>query len=466
MKMFEILLVIRARYKILLFTILVAVSTAAAAIVILPKTFKATTTLILNYKGVDPVSGYAMSANLMPGYIATQLDIIHSPALVTQVVDQMRLVDDSRFKQEYQSATNGQVGIRDWLVERISKKLEVASSRQSSLIDLSIKDTDPKFAAALANAFSDAYLKTAIRINSEPQLRVSSYLQQQRGVLRTNLEAARARLSAYQKEKGLVNVDTRYDVESARLNELSSQLVVVQGQLMDAQSRENQALKKNSAKSPDVVANPLIQSLKASLAQAEATMSQVRTRYTPEHPEYQKSKADVEQRRAALAQNTRALAASVGNAANIAAQRERDLRVALEEQKAKVMQANRARDELTVLNREVEGAQRAYDELIQRFNLARIDGQANQSDVAVLNPAAVPARPAYPKPLLDIVLSLLLSGLLGAALVFVVEMLDRRVRSARELSEILNAPVLGIIGPAAARQARVPSLTFSVNHPT
>ena len=48
--------------------------------------------------------------------------------------------------------------------------------------------------------------------------------------LRVDLEAAQSKLSAYQQEHGLVSTDNRLDVESARLNDLSSQLVQAQGQ--------------------------------------------------------------------------------------------------------------------------------------------------------------------------------------------------------------------------------------------
>ena len=68
----------------------------------------------------------------------------------------------------------------------------------------------------------------------------------------------------------------------------------------------------------------------------------------------------------------RPLAPNVGNTASILEQRERELRSAVEAQRNKVLQANQARDQLAVLNREVESAQSAYDSLMQRFNSANL----------------------------------------------------------------------------------------------
>jgi succinoglycan biosynthesis transport protein ExoP len=438
------LLAIRARYKLILFTVLLTVITAIAVSLLLPKTYKATTTLVLNYKGVDPVTGHSLSGNLMPGYLATQIDILNSKALVMQVIERMKLAENARIHAIYES-NQRQVGIQEWLSETIGDNLDVTPSRQSSVLEISYSDADPQMAAAMANAFAEQYRETASKVNSEPQMRLSNYFEDQAQVLRGRLEEAHRRLSDYQKENELVSVDSRYDIESKRLSELSSQLVVVQGQLQEAQSREAQVRQAGGTNSAEVVNDPLIQSLKTALAQAEAKRSQLAVRFTPAHPEYVRAAAEVTQLRAAIQANTRATLDSVRSTALMLAQREKALRAALDEQRAKVLQANQTRDQLTVLSGEVESARRAYDDLMQRFNQARIDGQANQSDVAILAAARVPERPAFPRLSLNVAIALVLGTLLGLCLALVAEFMDRRVRSARELTDILNAPVLGTL---------------------
>ena len=46
---------------------------------------------------------------------------------------------------------------------------------------------------------------------------------------RDQLEQTQNRLSAFQKERGIIANDERFDVENARLNELSQQIVALQG---------------------------------------------------------------------------------------------------------------------------------------------------------------------------------------------------------------------------------------------
>ena len=56
--------------------LVVVLTTIIVNLFVLPKSYTATTSLVLNYKGMDPVTGAVLPAQLMPGYMATQTDII------------------------------------------------------------------------------------------------------------------------------------------------------------------------------------------------------------------------------------------------------------------------------------------------------------------------------------------------------------------------------------------------------
>jgi uncharacterized protein involved in exopolysaccharide biosynthesis len=115
-------------------------------------------------------------------------------------------------------------------------------------------------------------------------------------------------------------------------------------------------------------------------------------------------------------------------------------------QKARVLELNLSRDELAVLQRDVENAQHAMDAVSQRYTQATIEGNANQTDVAVLNPATSPQSPASPKVFFNILLAIFLGTILGVFFALLAEMMDRRVRSRDDLSDLLEVPVFAIIG--------------------
>lgn len=441
----QFLLILRARKRIVLITLAAVVALVTVGSLLWPKSYKATASILLNFKGVDPVTGLTMPGQLMPGYVATQVDIITSHKLALQVVDALHLTQSPEVVRQFNDATDGRGTVRDWLADLLLKKIDVVPARESSVLEISFKGADPQFVTAVANAFADEYQKLSVQLRVEPMRKASAYFSEQTKLLRDAVEAAQSRLSKYQQEHGIVSVDNRLDVETNRLNDLSAQLVQAQGQLMEATSRQRMAEGSDGALSPDVATNSLIQSLKLNLNNAESKLAELSQRLDRNHPQYQSAQAEVDKLRSELNNQLRATSRTVSNNAQILAQREAAVREALRVQKEKVLELNRTRDEMNVLAKDVESAQRAFDATSQRFSQTRIEGLSDQSDIAILNPAVAPVDPSSPKVLLNIVLSLFVGALLGVGAGVLAELLDRRVRSAADLAEALQLPVLGTV---------------------
>jgi chain length determinant protein EpsF len=442
MKFHQLYLVLKARRTIVIATMLLTVASAGILSIVLPKAYRATATLVLNEKSLDPVSGAPFPSSLSSDYRATQIEVIGNISVALRVVDRLKLADIPELKERFYDDTDGKGNIRRWIAELLLKNLSVLPARDSSVLELSFTGVDPDFAAAVANAFAIEYQAINVQLKLDPLRNASSYFNSQLATLRKTLEAAQNKLSQYQQDKGIVSIDNRLDVETARLNDLSTQLVAVQGQLMEASSRSIQAGGMSGAASPDVVANPLIQNMKASLAQAEAKFSQVSQKLSSNHPDYQAAAAEVQKLRGELARNVRLTSSSVGGNATILQRREAELRGLLQEQKEKVLELNRARDELAVLAREVDSAQKAYDAATQRFNQTNLEGKSNQADVAILMPAEPPFDPESPRLLRNLVLSVFIGLLLGGLSGLAAERLDGRVRSTTDLIGVFDAPLL------------------------
>jgi succinoglycan biosynthesis transport protein ExoP len=325
--------------------------------------------------------------------------------------------------------------------------LTVTPARESNVVEITFQGRSPEFVAAVANAFASEHQKMTLQLKVQPLKQASQYFTSQIKVLRENLEAAQGKLSKYQQEKGLVSVDNRLDVESSRLNDLSTQLVVVQGQLSDATSRRRQAQGVGANESPDIVSNPLVQNLKVSLAQAKAKLSEVGQRVYPNHPTYQAAKAEVDQLQAELKKTIEQTSSSVGNSAQILQRREAEVKAALAAQKVKILELNRDRDQLAVLMRDVDSAQRAYDTTMQRFSQTSLEGQSNQTDIAVLSQAMPPSKEVGPKIILNVLLSIFVGLILGVGAGLVSEMFDRRIRSERDLEDMQDTPVIRFADP-------------------
>lgn len=444
MNLTQFLLILKARFKIILIVFGLVVLTTLIINLLLPKIYKATSSLVLNYKGVDPVTGLTVPAQLMPGYIATQLDVITSHNVALKVVDKLKLADNPQAQEQFKKATDGKGNIKDYFADKFLEGLEAKPSRESSVIEVSYSSTDPEFSATLANAFAEAYQETSIQLKVEPSQLAAEFLGEKTKALRTNLEEAQLRLSKYQQEKGLTSIMGNLDVESARLNDLSSQLVAAQSQSFDSTSRQ-QRTRGNADESPDIAANPLVQNLKVAISNGESKLSELAQRLGSSHPNYQAAEAEVNKLKSQLLEATNKAKMSIGGNASINKERESELKAAVVAQKARVLELNLARDQLEVLQRDVENAQRAVDLASQRFTQTTLEGSSNQADVAVLNPATPPLRRTSPRILFNMIVAGFFGSFLGIASALFAESRDKRIRRLEDQVELLHSPVLVVV---------------------
>ena len=447
----QFLLILKARRIIFLSVLFLTVAMTLVVNLILPNTYRAISSIVLNSKGTDPVSGITMPAAMMPGYITTQIDIITSPKVAIKVVDKLKLTENKVIIDKFNKSTEGKGDIKAWAADLLLANIDAKPSRDSSVVEISFTGADPIFAATIANAFAEAYQETNIQLKVEPAQKAAEFLGEQTKVLRSNLEEAQAKLAKYQQEKGLTSVMGNLDVESARLNDLSSQLVVAQNQTFESASRQERT-GGNGEESPDVAANPVVQSLKVDITRAESKFSELSQRLGPSHPQYQQALAELNKLKSQLQEERRKVTTTIGGTASINKQREGEIRASLAKQKARVLELNLTRDQLSVLQRDVENAQRAMDAASQRFTATTLEGSANQTDIAILNPATPPVKPSSPRVIFNTVLSFFLGGLLAMALSLLAERFDRRLRSREDIND-LEMPVLALINSRSANKA-------------
>jgi chain length determinant protein EpsF len=450
----QFLFILLARRTLILGVLAASVLLTLAVNLVQPSTYKATASVLLNYKGVDPVTGVTTPGQLLPGYMATQIDIIGSQHVALRVVDSLKLVGSPAARDQFNAATDGRGTIRDWLAELLRRKLDILPSRESSVVDISFSGADPQFAAAVANAFAEEYQRASVGLKTEPMKKTASYFGEQTRQLRDNVETAQSRLSKYQQEKGILSLDNnRVDIELSRLNDLSAQVVAAQAAVMEAASRQ-QAASGAAGTSPDVANNALIQSLRISLAAAEGRFADIAQRLARNHPQYQSAQAELARLRSEFSTAMATVAGSVGSNANVLRQREQALQAALAAQRTRVLDLNRTRDELGVLIKDLDSAQRAFDAASTRAFQTRIEAQSEQSDIAILNPAVAPLAPSAPRVLLNTLAACIIGAVLGVTAALAREFQHRPVRSGDDLLALDAVPLLGTINWGTAPPPR------------
>ncbi|MES1195769.1 MAG: chain length determinant protein EpsF, partial [Steroidobacter sp.] len=159
MSLAQLIRILAARRKLFFRVCCAVLALTLAASLLLPKKFVGEAAVIADVSTTDPYTNTAnVPQQLQSAFLATQMDVIASRNVALKVVREQKLKNDPYFTSKLTRIPAGarENAIADVLLD----KLGVRSSHNGNVIYLQYPDPDPVRAAAIANAFADAYVQT------------------------------------------------------------------------------------------------------------------------------------------------------------------------------------------------------------------------------------------------------------------------------------------------------------------
>lgn len=401
MSLRQFLLALRARFRVFAVALAAVVLAAALASFLMPKSYRATVSLLVNDRDEQSMSEGLRALGLPQehlSYLQTQADILASPKVARRVVEQLKLAGSPAALAVLGVRAAGNPRLEDVLVERLLHALKVETS-QSSVIRATVSCSDARLAATLANGFATAYVGTMLELRVAPNREAAAWFDEQLKGLRGSLEDAQRKLRADQ--------DAR-----------------------------RQQLAQHPERLPEVRDDVFIQQLRTDLLHGEEKLRELSTQYGVNHPVYQRQVSENLQLRRRLQAELRRVAEGVADPDGAALQ-------PAARQNAANSGAGQSLE--PVLQHNVESAEHAYDTALQRYFSSQIDSRASETNVTVLSPAAVPLIPYRPNIPLNLALALVTGLGLGCALVAWMERQDARVRCAEDLAAAMQLPLLAVL---------------------
>ncbi len=436
---------------LLLFGVTAVVGSAIA--LSLPRVFSAEAALVVDVRP-DPVLNIAAPADM-----ATQIEILKSDKVATRAVQILGMDKNPEAREQWLAATEGKkVPLERFFASMLQRSMLAEPVRLSNVVLVTFYAPDSAFAAAAANAFGQAVIDISIELKAEPAKQDVIRYTEQAKELRLSLEAAQGRLTKYQQDKGIVITDGQMDQENMRLNALSNDLATAQA---DAAGQVARSYGGDAGQT--VSTSPAVQAIRAQLSAQEAILSGSAGVWGPSHPE----RLAVEAR---IAGFKRQLAAEIGragqvdSASSVAANRKvAILKANLEEQKKKVLSLRFERDQASVLLKDVETAQRAYEEAGKRISEAIVRSGSTQANISFLTRAVEPFSRSNKKTVVGLFASIVGGLVLGVGVVIGLELLDRRVRGAEDMTFMYGVPVIGVLRPEGSKQPIFRQLSLGPN---
>jgi polysaccharide biosynthesis transport protein len=440
MSLHQFFSIMRARARLAGLILLATLLLALVWVMLRPAAYVARAPVLVDSRP-DPTSNQPAYQQLVtPAYIATQIDIVKSDKVAERAVQLLPADQEPMLRLRKQAAEQPKPA-QQWITHEIQQELDVKPARESNIVNIEWKGRNPQEAARVANAFAQAYLDTSLNLKTQPAQRYADWFDAQVKDAKQRLEESQARLSDFQQKAGIISTSEQGDYETARLKDLNDQLLIAQGRRQVG----------SGDTSTQVMQSPLVNNMRADVAKLEAKIQEGSATMGANHPKMREMEAELRSMQSRLASESARVGSGAAVAAHAGAARIRELEDALTAQKTRVLATNKARGELSVLQREVDSAQKAYETVAASAAQSRLQAMQTQSNVVFLGNAVAPLEPSGPTKRQAMLVALAGGILLAMAGALLAELANRRVRSVEDLSMVTDLPILGVVPAPKAR---------------
>jgi polysaccharide biosynthesis transport protein len=383
-------------------------------------------------------------------FITSQVSVIKSGDLLGQVTDRLALKDNPEFNAAltkislvksiliatgFADDPNLFTG-RENALKTMSSKLSVAAILDSNIVTITARMNDKKAAADVANAVAEDYVASTRENDAGSTERARQWLGGQIADLRQKVSESENAVEKYRAEAGLLKGQTA-TLGTQQISELNSQIGVAENAAGEAAARaaEIKSLLASGGieASSDVLNSPLIQNLREQQSGANRKVSELSATYLPNHPKMIAAQKELAAITGSLKREALKVVESLQGQANVANQRAEALRANLEKLKGRESGANISDVKLKGLEREAQANRTLLESMLGRYAdaSARQDVSQQPSKARIIQRAAVPPTPYFPKVGPTIFLTTMAGLALGLGLAFILEVMSAAANAAR-----------------------------------
>lgn len=337
-------------------------------------------------------------------------------------------------------------------IEFAQSKVTVSSAEDSRIVKIQVTDTDPERAALFANAITDAYAEYNLDLRTSAARSAVDWLSGQLSDLKRKLEDSELALHEFKKESNIISVslEDRQSMISQTLTELNSRLSETRARRIELEALRDQARRaRTDGLSPEslesIATSTVIQNLKQSISQLKQEQAELASRYTGKHPRVVEVGQKIDALERELETEINNLLTATEERYKAAQDTEARLRAAIEQTKAEALEVNKKEIDYTRLQREAKNYASLYDLVLKRQKETDLTTLLNVNNVRKFEAAKPPKAPIKPRPVMNMLVSLVLGTLGGVGLAFLVDMFDNTVKSQKQVEETVGIPFLGIV---------------------
>ncbi len=447
-------LVLRWRAWLIAIVTLATVLVAGSTLIVIPPRYKATTVVLVDPRQPRVTNSEAVLAGIGADAAAveSQVELIESSALARKVIDRLKLAGDPDFATTSileqigeglfallgHAPANTEEKRLNRLVYKFQSGLTVRRRGLTYVLEMSYVAKTPAKAALISGAVADAYLDDQRAAKADVTARASGWLGERIEAMRGQVRDAERAVADYKSANSMVDVTQGNKLISRQIEDLTQQLALARTRTADAWARRErveQVTKQTT--DPAVLAEALqsqtIANLRTQLAEVARAEAENNALYGNKHPSRVAARAQLEGIRRQIDNELARIVAGVRSDYQVANDREKSLESELTNLKEKFGEASQANVRLHELEREAQATRALFEQFLNRAKETGEQQSLQIADARIISPALVPLKQDRPPTFVLLIASVVGGGILGLALVLIMEQMARGLRTGAEI---------------------------------
>ncbi|MCG9620167.1 polysaccharide biosynthesis tyrosine autokinase [Vibrio diabolicus] len=352
-------------------------------------------------------------------------------------------------------------------LQAFRSKLDIEPVRNTQLVRIRFRSTDPKLATTIANAVGQAYIDANFEAKLVVTQNAATWLTNNSQKLEERLRNSEQALQEFLLKEGLIDINGIDEIYANELEELTRKLNVAVNKRIEAQTLI-QLLKRKSSQSLDSLlsidefANQAqIRDLKLSEAQAAKNLSELAQRYGPKHDRMIQAKAQLAEIQSRTQQLIRDISFSKQQDLLAAKAQEDMLRAELDHKKSDFQSLGSQKARYEQLKREVESNKALYEAFLNREKETNATSDYKNVTARFTDKAIIPLFPVAPQRIKLVLIATFFGFAIACALVIILETMREVIRSTADVQEKLGVTCLGVIPMVKKRNLRKNGVSYT-----
>ncbi|WP_095012496.1 GumC family protein [Tsuneonella mangrovi] len=430
----------RRWYPLILGIALVTGLVGLGVSLLLPKTYRAEATVVLD-KGTDAVNGAAPSpagrAVVSNELVETQVEIITSRDMTIRVAKAIGLFDGKSPTQQQE------------IESTLRHNVAAYRSGESYALEITYDAHDPQQAARIVNEFAKQYSNWGLGEDQQRNREARATLEQRLGSLRDQAQQDTEALQQYRIRNNLLSTSGTSLTEQ-EISNYEQQVATARASAAEDTAMLNTALSqlRSGSTGDDVGAalnSPVISSLRDQESLAAADVADLSSRYGPNHPQLIRARSKLKEIQTQIQDEIGRVISNLRAKQEVSQQRLASLSGSLGNAKQKLSQNNAAMVGLSDLERKAAASQSIYETYLNSYKQLLASEGTEQPDAKVVTQATVPIEPISPNLKLNLALAMIIGLGLGLMASYVAEALDQGIRRSDEIEGAFGERFLGSI---------------------